>query len=479
MLAASGANLQLMDENLGVRECTDLMSAYGSVNFGHRNPEIAVRPSSVDLVACLYPPEADTLAEWLCASLGLPGHEVLYQVGGSFAVATAIAIAQRRRPGAVLSVAGAFHGLGVDSLGLTGVHRDLALQGTAWSQGAGLAVRQIAPGALIEDWEGVSAVILEPVQGANGYVPLPPTWLAELTESAQGSGVTVVADEIQSGFYRHGALSVARAHGIEPDIILFGKSLTNGRYPLSAVVYKSTLLPASAAGVWLAHTFQTGAEGFRAACAVADYIDSHPVAEYCRSVSRPLAEAAATLTALGAVDCHVTGPTLSFTVPGVSAREIVRRCFARGVLPFTGGETGERVRIAPPVTIRPAELEAALGILLSVIRELSGKEEMNTAQTSQPLLQDKFRRFFSEFLLSQSGEEPVPVVTDETDLFDAGILDSLRLIEFIVAAEKFVGGEITVEDVSVRSFRTPAAIWTEVVAPMMSGKSADELAGGA
>jgi 4-aminobutyrate aminotransferase-like enzyme/acyl carrier protein len=476
VLSASGATLRLMDENLDIRECIDLMSAYGSVNFGHRNPEIPVQSSSVDVVACIYPPEADILAEWLCTSLELPGHEVLYQVGGSFAVASAVAIAQRRHRGTVLSVAGAFHGLGIDSLGLTSVHRDLALQGTAWSGGAGLAVKQITPGTLPDNWDDISAVIFEPVQGANGYVPLPLPWLAELTESARRSGVTVIADEIQSGFYRHGSLSVARANGIEPDIVLFGKSLTNGRYPLSAVVYRSTLLPASTSGIWLAHTFQTGAEGFRAACAVAEYIDTHPVDKYSDATARTLSEAAARVTALGATDCYVSGPTLSFTVPGISAREIVNRCFERGVLPFTGGATGQRVRIAPPITIPTAQLEQALSVVLGVIQELSGKENMSTVPTSPQLTQDEFRDFLNEFLRTQSGEEPAPVVTDETDLFAAGILDSLRLIEFIVAAEKFVGGEIRVEDISVRSFRTPATIWAEVVAPVITGKLPDDLA---
>jgi acetylornithine/succinyldiaminopimelate/putrescine aminotransferase len=364
-----------MSDDLSTRECIDLMSAYGAVNFGHCNPAIARPEPSSDVVACLYPPEADMLAEWLCRTLGLPDHEVLYQVGGSFAVATAAAIAQRRRPGRMLSIRGSFHGLGIDALALTGVHREFALQRTPWSSAVSLAVDQISAEEVPSSWDGISSIIFEPVQGANGYVPLPLPWLAELSESAREHGVTVIADEIQSGYFRHGSLSVARNYGITPDILLFGKSLTNGRYPLSVVMYRSGLLPGRDDGVWLAHTFQTGAEGFRAACAVAEYIDSNPVEEYCAAVGNVLSQAASELTARGAVECFVSGPTLSFKMPGTPARQIVRACFAHGVLPFTGGASGERIRVAPPITIPIGQLEHAISVLLTVIDDPGARKD--------------------------------------------------------------------------------------------------------
>jgi 4-aminobutyrate aminotransferase-like enzyme/acyl carrier protein len=467
-LSAAGATLRLMDDRLDVREYVDLMSAYGAVNFGHQNPQIASSEAPLDLVACLYPPEADKLADWLCESLQLPGYEVLYQVGGSFAAATAVAISQRRRPGRMLSITGSFHGLGVDSLALTGVHRDFALQDTPWSGAAGLAVSQIAPGEFPDSWDDISGLIFEPVQGANGYVPLPVSWLAELAESARRSDVTVIADEIQSGYFRHGALSVARANGIEPDILLFSKSLTNGRYPLSAVVYRGSMVPDGGSGIWLAHTFQTGAEGFRAACAVADYIDSHPVSEHCAAVEEVLVWAAARLKDLGAADIHVSGPTLSFRHPRISGRDIVRSCFERGVVPFTGGASAERVRVAPPVTIPAVQLRQALVLVLAVIEELTPMEQISEEITVPRITQEEFRDFLREFLLKQASAPDVAAVSDETDLFGTGILDSLRLIEFIVAAENLVGGEIPVENISVRSFRTPATIWTQVISPIIA-----------
>jgi 4-aminobutyrate aminotransferase-like enzyme len=372
LLGARNATLTLAAPGEPPRDYTDLMSAYGAVNFGHRNPDIdPATGMTADIAGCFYPPEADLVADWLCERLGLPGHRVLFQVGGSFAVSTALALAARARPGRILAMEGAFHGLGQDTLAVTGIQHDIALQAGPGVTRLGEYVDFLAPGAPAPDWGRYSCLLFEPVQGANGYVPLPREWLRGLAARARSAGVVVIADEVQSGYYRHGALSVARSWDLTPDILLFSKSMTNGGYPLSSVVYDSGLSRDMPDPVRLAHTFQTGVLGYRAAAAVARYLDAAPVADLAAAVERRLSAAADTIAGLGAGRVHVSGPTLSFELPQGLSRDVVRRCFLDGVIPFVGGHRAERIRVAPPVTIPAAQLAGALDALTETVSAVS------------------------------------------------------------------------------------------------------------
>ena len=363
---ALNASLTLRRDDGTTEEFTDLCSTYGAVNFGHCNQDIRLpaRPSS-DLVAGVYPPEAERFARWLTDALGLSGFKVLFQVGGSFAVSSALALAQRQRAGKILAIEGAFHGLGLDALSATTAQRSLALQETPLRQTLASFVGVLSPGETGIDWSGVSCLIFEPIQGARGYVPLDMNWLEDICEQAKDAGVTVIADEIQCGYYRFGDFSVAREWGLSPDVLLFSKTMTNGLYPFSAVVYSQALEEGIGEDVILAHTFQTSALGCYAACAVADYIDSHDVKADCRRVAVPLAEAAGRMAKSGqAREIHQIGPSLSFR-PLMNAGELVKACFADRVLILGGGVDGERIRIAPPLTIETEDLRRALEILLS------------------------------------------------------------------------------------------------------------------
>ena len=363
---ALNASLTLRHSDGTTEEFTDLCSSYGAVNFGHCNEDIHLPAHpSVDLVAGIYPPEAERFAEWLTDTLGVSGFKVLFQIGGSFAVSTALALAQNRRPGKILAIEGGFHGLGLDALSATTAQRSFALQETPLRQSLDSFVSVLAPGETNIDWSGVSCLIFEPIQGARGYVQLEPTWLQDISEQAKNAGVTIIADEIQCGYYRFGHFSVAREWGLNPDVLLFSKTMTNGLFPFSAVVYNEALEEGIGNGVVLAHTFQTSALGCYAACAVADYIDSHDVKADCHRVAAPLAEAAARIANSDrAQDIYQLGPSLSFR-PETNAGDLVKACFADRVIILGGGIEGERIRVAPPLTIETTALRQALEILLS------------------------------------------------------------------------------------------------------------------
>jgi acetylornithine/succinyldiaminopimelate/putrescine aminotransferase len=364
-MAAKNATLRLRAPDRKIYSFTDLMCAYGAVNFGHMNPSIDPYSSlTSDLVACFYPPNAAIYATWLLNKLKLKSHSVLYQVGGSFAVSSAVAMAQRIRPGKILTIDGSFHGLGVDTLAASSRGRIASLQESPLVKLVDESILRIPAGSEFSAWDQVSCLLYEPIQGANGYVPLPLAWLRALSQSAQAAGVTVIADEIQCGFFRFGFLSIAQQENLSPDIYLFSNSMTNGIYPTSVVLYPQDFHRALPAGdnYWN-HTFQTASLGLDAALAVAAYIDSTDIAgkiAVVHGIHASTVERLAPNPDLSAF--HLAGPTLSFAVRDRCGPQVIRKCEERGVLIF-GGAAGHRIRIAPPITIPEEQLTAALTII--------------------------------------------------------------------------------------------------------------------
>src|SRR4029077_9447742 len=80
-----------------------------------------------------------------------------------------------------------------------------------------------------------SAFYIEPLQGTGGYVIPPPGYFAGLRKILDDRHILMVDDEIQMGFYRAGKFWAIENFGVTPDIIVFGKALTNGLNPLSGV----------------------------------------------------------------------------------------------------------------------------------------------------------------------------------------------------------------------------------------------------
>lgn len=87
-----------------------------------------------------------------------------------------------------------------------------------------------------------AAFYVEPIQGTGGYVIPPMNFFRELKKVLDEHGILLVVDEIQMGFYRTGKLWSIEHFGVEPDVLVFGKALTNGLNPLSGIWAKEKLI---------------------------------------------------------------------------------------------------------------------------------------------------------------------------------------------------------------------------------------------
>lgn len=87
-----------------------------------------------------------------------------------------------------------------------------------------------------------AAFYIEPIQGTGGYVIPPPNFFKGLKRVLDKYGVLLVVDEIQMGFYRTGKLWSIEHFGVKPDILVFGKALTNGLNPLAGIWAREELI---------------------------------------------------------------------------------------------------------------------------------------------------------------------------------------------------------------------------------------------
>ena len=116
------------------------------------------------------------------------------------------------------------------------------------------------------DPAAVACAVLEPVQGEGGFIPMPPDFPARLRELLDSHGILYVDDEVQSGVGRTGAIWAIEHYGVEPDLLVAGKSLGGG-LPLASVTGRAELMDAPAPG-GLGGTFG----GNPAACAAANAV---------------------------------------------------------------------------------------------------------------------------------------------------------------------------------------------------------------
>ena len=120
--------------------------------------------------------------------------------------------------------------------------------------------------------EEVAAVIAEPVLGEGGFVAPPPDYFKVLIDLCHKHGVLFIADEVQSGFGRTGAMFASERYGIEPDILVTAKSLGGG-LPLAAITGRAEIMDAPASG-GLGGTFAGNPLSCAAALAVLDLFET-------------------------------------------------------------------------------------------------------------------------------------------------------------------------------------------------------------
>ncbi|ORX39449.1 putative ornithine-oxo-acid aminotransferase [Kockovaella imperatae] len=121
--------------------------------------------------------------------------------------------------------------------------------------------------------EDTAAVFIEPVIGEGGYVPAPAAYVQHLRKQCTKHGILLVADEIQTGFYRTGKIWAIEHSDVVPDMMTFAKGIANGM-PVSGVVTRKEIMDAMAPGS-LGGTYSGNVVACAAGVATTRYMRSH------------------------------------------------------------------------------------------------------------------------------------------------------------------------------------------------------------
>ncbi len=208
--------------------------------------------------------------------------------------------------------------------------------------------------------EDVAAVVVETVRSTDVQVP-PPEYYRKLRAACDRHGALLILDEIPVCLGRTGTMFAYQPYGVTPDMVVLGKGLGGGVFPMAALIARSGL--DIAADRALGHyTHEKSSVGCAAALAALEVIEEENLLERSRRLG---ARALARLKGMrhkSIVDVRGIGLLLAIEVshPEI-AEEALYRSLARG-LSFKLGQ-GNVLVLAPPLVISEADLDAALQIV--------------------------------------------------------------------------------------------------------------------
>ena len=216
------------------------------------------------------------------------------------------------------------------------------------------------------DPQSVACAVLEPVQGEGGFIPMTPDFPKRLQELLDDYGILYVNDEVQSGCGRTGPVWAIENWGVEPDLLVSGKTLGGG-LPLAGVTGRAEIMDAVPPG-GLGGTFGGNPLSCAAAIAILDALEGQrPRAEKIGARLRERLEAMAPEGS----EVRGIGPMVAIELPertGDETSRITREAREQGLLLLSCGIYGNVIRILVPFTIGDGELDKGLDILEGLVR---------------------------------------------------------------------------------------------------------------
>jgi 4-aminobutyrate aminotransferase/(S)-3-amino-2-methylpropionate transaminase len=233
----------------------------------------------------------------------------------------------------------------------------------------------------IVDPAHVAAVVIEPVLGEGGFLPVPFPFLRRLRELCDTHGMLLVADEVQSGMGRTGRLWASEHAGVVPDIVTTAKSLAAG-LPLSAVIGRADVMQAPHPG-GLGGTYSGNPLACVAALEALDIITDPAFLEGARQRGEWMRERLLRIQAKAPQmvgDVRGLGPMLAVELvrdpltkePWMEAcQQVNAATLRRGVITIRAGLFSNCVRFLPPLDMPWEELAEAMDVVEASVLEVA------------------------------------------------------------------------------------------------------------
>ena len=377
VMKLSGSPVEVFAEGVTIvdqqgKAYLDFAGGYGVFTLGHRHPRVvAAVKDQLDRMALsgrtMFNPLMGRLAKRLAELT--PGDLAIsfFANSGTEAVEGALKLARAatRRP-TIVTTNGAFHGKTLGALSVNGREDFRAPFAPLLAD-----VRRV-PFGDAEALRGaldpsVAAVIVEPIQGEGGVNVPPEGYLRAVRALCDEHGAVMIADEVQTGLGRCGALFACDREGVVPDVLTLAKGLSGGVIPIGAYVARPRIWNAAYGKAPLLHTSTFGGNELACAAALAALdvlLDEQLVANARARGEQLLAGARETMRRHPAVIADVRGAGL---LVGVELRRegyggtIIPELLKRGVTAAWTLNQQRVIRLEPPLIVSAEQIATALG----------------------------------------------------------------------------------------------------------------------
>lgn len=355
----------------------DCLSAYSAVNQGHVHPKILAalveQARKVTLTSRAF--RNDQLPLFYKELSEMSGYEMsLPMNSGAEAVETAVKLARKwayvvkkvpRHQAEIIVASGNFHGRTTTVISFS---TEPAYREDFGPFTPGFVVVPYGDAAALEKaiTPHTAAFLVEPIQGEAGVVVPPPGYLKKAAEICKKHNVLLIADEIQTGLGRTGKLFASQHENVRPDMIIIGKALSGGFYPVSAVLADREVMDLFQAGE---HGSTFGGNPLAAAVARASLrvIREENLAERAESLGRYFVEQLAEIPSAHVKEVRGKGLLIGVELKP-SAGGARRFCEALQFKGILAKETHQNViRFAPPLVIDKATIDWALPAIRDVL----------------------------------------------------------------------------------------------------------------
>jgi len=226
----------------------------------------------------------------------------------------------------------------------------------------------------------LAAVIIEPVQGEGGFIVPAPGFLPALRAWCSANDVVFIADEVQSGFARTGAMFACEDEGIEPDLIITAKGIADG-LPLSGVTGRAEIMDATHVGA-VGGTYGGNPLACAAALATIETIEMDGLLDRAKEIERLMKDRLGRIQADDDRIGDVRGRGAMIAVELVKSgtaepdpdltKTLCAEAHAQGVIVLSCGTFGNVLRFLPPLTISDDLLNEGLDVLAAILAETRG-----------------------------------------------------------------------------------------------------------
>jgi len=360
------------------RKCIDMLSAYSALNQGHRHPKvIAAAKKQLDVLTLTARAfHNDQMGPFLAKMTKLTGYDKMLPMNtGAEAVETAIKAARRwgykskkvpENSAEIIVCSENFHG------------RTTTIVGFSTDPSSYEGFGPFTPGFKVVKYgdakeleaavtRNTVAFLVEPIQGEAGVIVPPAGYLKACEDICKKHDILFMADEIQTGLGRTGKFFCHHHDNVRPDVVIVGKALGGGVYPVSGILADDRVM--MAAFEWGNHGSTFG--GNPLACAIAsaaiDVILDEKLSERSLEMGEYFMGRLRGIKSQHIMDVRGRGLLIAVQIKNESgkARKFTEALMREGVLAKETHDT--TIRFAPPLTITKDEIDWAVERIAKVL----------------------------------------------------------------------------------------------------------------